>query len=200
MKLPIEFYSGSVIDVAKRLLGCTLVSKVDGSRVSGRIVEVEAYLPTGDSACHAARGKTPSNRSMFGAPGIAYVYPIHAKYCFNVVCEDEGQGSAVLIRAVEPLTGIATMEGRRNTDRLRDLARGPSRLCQAFRIDRSFDAIKLTTGRKLWLEGHSEDDIPIGMTPRIGVTSAEEMKLRFIELGSAFASCTRKLNDSAEKI
>jgi DNA-3-methyladenine glycosylase len=157
----------------------------------GRIVEAEAYLSSRDSACHASRGLNRKNAAMFGPPGHAYVYMIHARWCLNAVTEPEGTPSAVLIRAIEPLEGIELMQGRRRTDVVRDLARGPARLCEALAIDRSSNHWDLTLGRELWI---AEDPV-INGTPfktirsaRIGVTSAHRRLLRFYMAESPFVS------------
>lgn len=177
----------------------------------GRIVETEAYLATHDSACHAARGRTRKNASMFGRPGTAYVYAIHARWCCNVVTEPRGTPAAVLIRAVEPLAGLAAMEERRQTNRLLDLARGPARLCEAFAIDRRLDGWDLCRGHRLWLttplpqlpspaNSPSPALLPplppgsIRCSPRIGVTSAQDLPLRFYLASSPFVSGTRSAN------
>lgn len=125
-----EFYHREPELVAWELLGKLLISCISGKLCVGRIVETEAYLSSGDPACHTYKGMSRKNAAMFGPPGHAYVYAIHAKWCFNVVTEAEHTGSAVLIRAFEPLIGISHMEARRNTQVLHDLTRGPSRLCQ----------------------------------------------------------------------
>ena len=137
--LPCSFYDRDVIAVARDLLGCRLIRLTREGICSGRIVEVEAYLAEHDSACHAARGLTRKNRSMFGLPGRAYVYPIHSRYCFNVVTQAKGVPSAVLVRALEPLVGFSLMQQRRCREKPLEWVRGPGRLCQAFQIDRRQD-------------------------------------------------------------
>ncbi len=176
------FYNRDPQLVAKQLLGMLLVVGDDHSACAGRIVESEAYLAQGDSACHSARGRSPKNQSMFGPPGHAYVYAIHAKWCFNVVTEAEGVASAVLIRAIEPLCGIEPMIGRRGPVPPRDLTRGPARLCQALGIDKRFDGWDLTQRDQLWLASDSLRPLEssrVGQSARIGVTSAEELALRY---------------------
>ena len=167
----------------------------------GRIVEVEAYLHVDDAACHAVRGRTTSNQAMFGPPGRAYVYPIHARYCFNTVTRQRGVPSAILVRAVEPLSGIRLMQQRRGCQVIRDLARGPARLCQAFAIDRHLDHWDLTQGCRLWLEEERQIQPPfsIGRSVRIGVTAAHDLPLRFFAVGNAFVSGPRKLKASPTK-
>lgn len=179
------------MEVAQALLGCFLVREVDGVRLAGRIVETEAYLAAGDPACHAARGMTNKNRSMFGPPGRAYVYAIHSRWCFNVVTQDEGTGSAVLIRAIEPLEGLDRMRAHRNTEATLDLARGPARLCEALAIDKQFDGWDLSQRNALWIEpaqsGLCRASL-VACSPRIGVTSGEDLWLRFFDAASPYVS------------
>ena len=141
MHEPLEraFYDRDPRQVARDLLGTRLVRAVGRQVTAGTIVEVEAYLSCGDSACHASRGRTPRNAAMFGPPGHAYVYSIHARYCLNVVTQAEGIPSAVLIRAVEPLEGLALIGRRRAGAKRLDWTRGPARLCEAMAIDRALD-------------------------------------------------------------
>lgn len=196
--LPREFYDRHAIDVARGLLGKLLIRETAAGLVSGRIIETEAYLASDDPACHAARGKTRKNASMFGPPGHAYVYPIHSRYCFNVVTEPEGVPSAVLVRAVEPLAGLALMQSRRGQDRLRELASGPAKLCEAFEIDRGWDGWDLTQGCQLWIaaeDGSVVRSASIGRSTRIGVTSAQHLPLRFFVRHHALVSGPRRLRE-----
>ncbi len=185
-----QFYEKPAPELARQLLGTRLVSLHEGQLTSGLIVETEAYLPRHDTACHAARGSTPGNQSMFGVAGLSYVYPIHAKYCFNVVAGREGEGTAVLIRAVQPIDGIAIMIQRRGNPRPLDLCRGPARLCQALAIERSLDDHDLTVGQRLWIESARQPvaDDQIRNTERIGVTSAEHLLLRYTVAGCRYVS------------
>ena len=186
-----EFYGRDTTCVARDLLGKLLVRSSREGVTSGRIVEVEAYLHEDDPACHAARGCTPSNRAMFGPPGRAYVYPIHSRYCLNAVTMERGVASAVLIRAVEPLEGVALMQRRRQRESLFELARGPARLCEAFAVDRRLDHWDLTRGQRLWIcQGpdarlHDEE---IGQSVRIGVTAAHHLPLRYFVKRSPYVS------------
>jgi len=194
--LPQEFYDRHAADVARDLLGKVLVRKTAAGVLRGRILEAEAYLAADDPACHASRGKTRKNASMFGPPGHAYVYPIHSRYCFNVVTEPEGVASAVLIRSVEPLAGLELMQARRRRQRPRDLASGPARLCEAFDIDRRLDGWDLTLGRQLWIIDDGAPPVPdesVGRSSRIGVTAAEHLPLRFYIRSHALVSGPRRL-------
>lgn len=198
--LPPDFYDRDVVGVARDLLGQNLVRVADEGLVAGRIVEVEAYLAQNDPANHAYRGRTQRNASMFGPPGHAYVYAIHSRWCLNAVTEPAGVPSAVLIRAVEPLAGLELMQQRRSARReravqaagnsIRDLARGPARLCEAFAIDRALDGWDLTRGEQLWIAASESLVHPaeVGVSPRVGVTSACDVLLRFFVAGSPFVS------------
>ena len=185
--LQYEFYSRHPEIVARELLGKTLISTIGGKRTAGKIVETEAYLSSDDSAAHGFRGKNQKNRSMFGPAGMAYVYPIHAKYCFNTVTESTGAPSAVLIRALEPVDGLPEMKRRRGVDSVGNLCSGPAKLCQALGIDKQQDGIKLTTKKVLWIEDAAIVD-RVRSTTRIGVTSASDLELRFVVCESEFAS------------
>lgn len=189
--LPQKFYDRDPVDVARELLGAVLVSCGRDGITAGRIVEVEAYLSAGDPACHAARGRTRRNASMFAAPGTSYVYAIHSRWCFNVVTQPEGTPSAVLIRAIEPVRGLALMQRRRGVDKPLDVARGPARLCAALAIDKALDGHDLTLGRKLWIESADDAAPPpeqIVATPRIGISTAQDLLLRFVVADSPYIS------------
>jgi DNA-3-methyladenine glycosylase len=189
--LPRDFYAREPITVARELIGKQLLRETAEGPCGGRIVEAEAYLSTRDSACHASRGMNRKNAAMFGPPGHAYVYMIHARWCFNAVTEPEGTPSAILIRAIEPLEGIELMQERRGTEVLRDLARGPARLCEALAIDRSSNHWDLTLGRELWIaEDPAIHGAPLKTirSARIGVTSAHRRLLRFYLANNLFVS------------
>lgn len=173
-----------------------LVSKIDGRLTCGRVVETEAYLPENDSACHAFKYRTPRTEVMFGRAGFAYVYPIHAKHCFNIVTETEERGSAVLIRALEPLKGLQWMKQRRGLENLKRLTTGPACLCQALGIDRRHNQIDLTCRDRIWVERSIGTGYPtdiIKSSPRIGVTSAKSKRLRFYFSGNPFVSGPARL-------
>lgn len=192
------FYDRPVEDVARDLLGALLCRRTRYGLTVGRIVETEAYLSADDSASHSHKGLNRKNASMFGPPGHAYVYTIHARQCFNVVTESHGVGSAVLVRAVEPVQGHALMSQRRGTDLVLDLCRGPARLCEAMAIGRELNGWDLTRGKQLWiaLDNNKEalTNVIIRTSARIGVTSAHDLPLRFFIAGSPFVSGPKKLN------
>ena len=194
--LPRSFYNRPPELVARELIGKLLLRQSRLGFCGGRIVESEAYLAKNDPACHAARGQTNRNASMFGPPGHLYVYSIHAKWCLNTVTESPGRGSAVLIRAIEPLFGVGLMEARRPLSSLRDLARGPARLCAALDVDKDLDGFDLTLGEQIWIGRDPLEKIrisEIGISQRIGVTSAHDLQLRFYERGSPFVSGPKSL-------
>jgi len=197
MKTIFRSYEDEPVAMARRLLGQDLCRRTRLGFCVGRIVVTEAYLSEGDSACHSAVGPNRKNASMFGPLGHAYVYTIHARQCFNVVTQAADVGSAVLIRALEPVRGIELMQQRRNTTLVRDLCRGPARLCESLGIGREMDGWDLSLGQRLWIEvGHPVPATEIRMTRRIGVTSAESLLLRFFVNGNPFISGTRRQNAS----
>jgi DNA-3-methyladenine glycosylase len=178
LTLPRAFFARDTRLVARDLLGMTLVRMMDdGTRLSGRIVETEAYRPD-DRAAHSFRGETARTAPMFGEAGLAYVYFTYGMhYCFNVVTEETGIGAAVLIRALEPLEGIEHMRTHYPIN-LRNLCRGPARLCKAMQIDRAFSGCDmLQNDSKLFIEqGEAIDDAHIATSPRIGVSGDELAK------------------------
>jgi DNA-3-methyladenine glycosylase len=192
-----RYYNRDVVRVARELLGRHLIHESAEGTTIGRIVEVEAYLPEGDSSCHGARGQTRRNASLFGPPGHAYVYAIHSRWCLNAVAEPENVACAALIRAVEPLEGLDLMRTRRQREAPLDLARGPGRLCQAFGIDRALDGWDLTLGERLWIAATKRPlakSEAVAISPRIGVTSAHEMPLRFFLAGNRWVSGKRSMD------
>jgi DNA-3-methyladenine glycosylase len=174
--------------LARFLIGKTLVHETDAGRTSGRIVETEAYV-VGDAAGHAYVGETARNRSLFLKRGHAYVYFSYGvHWCFNVSAETSRVGAGVLVRALEPIEGIELMKERRGTDRLIDLARGPGRLTVALGIDRRLDGLDLCGGHTLWLAAAHQPTGRIGRSVRIGITKEAHRLLRFYERGNVFVS------------
>ena len=176
-----EFYARPVLEVAQDLIGCT----VSHAGASGVIVETEAYHEI-EPACHAYIGPTPRNQVLFGPPGVAYVYRsygIHA--LLNAVCEEEGTGAAVLIRALEPLAGIDLMRKRRGLEVVHDLCSGPGKLTQALAIGLGLNGTSLT-GPVAFGERVMEPEILAGK--RIGITKAAELEWRFVAAGSKSVS------------
>ncbi len=160
--------------------------------MAGLIVEVEAYNGTDDAASHAFKGRTPRNEVMFRAGGVLYVYFTYGMhFCANVVTGDQGEGCAVLVRAVEPLEGIAAMARRRGkpASALRDLCSGPAKLCQAFGIGKEQNGTDLT-GDEIRIEDRGAIILPqqIVAVPRIGISQAKDKLWRFTLAGSPFLS------------
>jgi DNA-3-methyladenine glycosylase len=181
VKLRPDFFARSVHEVAPELVGATLI--VDG--VGGEIVEVEAYDHE-DPAAHGYRGKTARNASMFGPPGRAYVYRSYGiHWCLNLVCEDKGTASAVLLRALEPTPGLELMAERRGTAEPRLLCSGPGRLCQALGVNGEHDGLRLDRAP---FELYVRDDVEVVAGPRIGITKATERLWRYGKSGSKFLS------------
>ena len=187
-ELPVD-----TVELTRFLIGKVVVRELTEGRLVGRIVEAEAY-PPGDPAGHHFRGPTPRIRAMYLAPGHAYVFFNYgAHFMLNVVSEAEGTAAAILIRAVEPLEGIALMERNRNTRKLHDLTRGPGRLAAAFQIDRRHDGVDLCASGELWLGEIEHQTRTIGKSVRIGITRAAERLLRFYERGNSFVSGPKRL-------
>jgi len=184
--LPRDFYARDTITVARELLGCVLVHCSPEGITAGRVVETEAYLQ-GDPACHAARRMTLRNSVMFGPPGYAYVYFTYGMhYCFNVVSAPEGVGEAVLIRALEPVMGMAIMQQRRGRQNVRELCSGPAKLTQAMGISREHNRQDLMVGDLFLCPG--ETDSAIVTTTRIGIKKGAELPLRFYLQGNRYVS------------
>ncbi|HEY3617758.1 MAG TPA: DNA-3-methyladenine glycosylase [Candidatus Sulfotelmatobacter sp.] len=182
--------------VARELLGKVLVREAEGARLTARIVEVEAYLGTEDPAAHSAAGNTARTAVLFGPPGHAYVYFIYGNhYCLNVSCEPEGVAGGVLVRALEPISGVEHMAKARGIEihgpkDLVKLTSGPGRLAQAFGITRTGDnGCDLTSAKSsLWIGKDGYRARGIRVTPRIGITKAADLPLRYLLAGNAFVS------------
>ena len=186
MILARSFYSRPTVEVARDLLGKILVH----GETAGRIVETEAYLGGDDLASHSARGVTARKRVIFGPPGHAYVYFIYGMYeCLNLVAEPEGKPGCVLIRAVEPVTGIEAMQRRRPAAHtLRELASGPGRLTLALDITRALNGVDVTRGSlTVRTAGHAAP-FEIEVTPRIGIRECADWPLRYVIKGNSFVS------------
>jgi DNA-3-methyladenine glycosylase len=182
------------VALARHLLGKVLVRRFGRQLVTGRIVETEAYLQ-GDPACHAFRGMTARNRSLYLDVGHAYVYLCYGtSWMLNVSSEDAGTGEGVLLRALEPLSGIERMRRGRESVRIADIARGPGRLAAAFGIDRRHDGIDLFRRGELWIGSDGSDVGPIGESVRIGLTKGADARLRYYLVGSDYLSGARRLN------
>jgi DNA-3-methyladenine glycosylase len=183
MQLGKTFFNQSTVSLAKALLGKTLVF----GNLQGIIVETEAYLYKDDPGCHASRGITPRNAPMFGPAGNTYVYLIYGMYhCLNIVSGKEGEGEAVLIRALEPVQGIPLMQKRRNTKKLENLCSGPGKLTQAFGITRKHNNLSLLTGNMRIHDNHTKPKIHT--TTRIGLSTGKDLKLRFYIKDNRFVS------------
>jgi DNA-3-methyladenine glycosylase len=181
------------VELARFLIGKTLVHNFRRTMLSGRIVETEAYLP-GDAAAHSFRGLTPANRSLFLDRGHAYVYFTYGNhFMLNVSSESAGVGAGVLLRGLEPIEGIPLMERRRGTRRLLDLTRGPGRLAAAFGITKRLDGVDLCGDGPLWLGTPLRAVNSIGMSVRIGITREVHRELRFFERDNPFVSGPRHL-------
>jgi DNA-3-methyladenine glycosylase len=183
------------VKLARFLIGKTLVHDLARVRLAGRIVETEAYV-TGDAAAHTFRGITARNRPLFLERGHAYVYFVYGNhFMLNVSAQREGIGEGVLLRAIEPLEGIAEMERNRGTERLVDLARGPGRLAEAFAIDRQSDGVDLVGDSVLWLGAGVRAVGRVGVSVRIGISKEAERLLRFYERGNEFVSGRKLLRE-----
>jgi len=192
-RLPRSFFARPSPEVGPDLLGRILVRRLgDGRLLSARIVETEAYQED-DPASHSYRGRTNRTEVMFGPPGHLYVYFTYGMHhCMNVVTGSDGEGSAVLLRAAEPLEGVEEMARRRGTDHPRALCSGPGRLCQALGIARQENGLDLMRGHELWLlEGSPVPPSGIDVGSRVGIRSGTEHPWRFSVHGDRFVSRVR---------
>jgi DNA-3-methyladenine glycosylase len=177
MRLARSFYSHPTRQLAQALLGCRLVRRWQGERLSGIIVETEAYIGESDLACHAHFGRTARNAVMYGKPGLAYVYFTYGMHwMLNVVSEPEGFPAAVLIRALEPMEGLDVMQATRGVSNPIGLCSGPAKLTQALRIDRGMNGVDLCNRRSdLWIEvGRPLPARSIRHSPRVGLFTTPE--------------------------
>ena len=199
LPLPREFYLRDPVSVARDLLGKVLLRRDARKIRSARIVEVEAYLGADDLAAHAAAGRTARNSVIFGPPGHAYIYFIYGNhYCLNISCEPEGRAGCVLVRALQPLTGMEAMAKARGVSlqkpgglrELKKLTSGPGRLSEAFGITRARDNGADVTDRKsgLWVASDDFKVETIIATPRIGITKSADLPLRFAIADNPFVS------------
>ena len=184
------FFERETEIVAREMLGTVLECESEDGLASGIIVETEAYLGEHDLACHAAAGRTPRTEALYGPPGTSYVYFVYGMYwCFNAVTREEGLPSAVLVRALEPLDGIALMHERR--PRIRnavDLTNGPGKLCTALGIDGSLSRKSLQRKPLRIREGEPVPDDKVEVTTRIGITQCADWPLRWLVRGSPYVS------------
>jgi DNA-3-methyladenine glycosylase len=190
--LPRDFYARDTELVARDLLGCLLECHTDDGVASGRIVETEAYLGEHDLACHAAVGRTRRTAPLYGPPGTAYVYFIYGvHWCFNAVTRAEGQPSAVLVRAVEPVKGVDLMRRRRPAARRDlDLTNGPGKLCAALGIDIRYNERPLERVPILIREDMKVAPAQVSITPRIGIRESADWPLRWFITDNPYVSRT----------
>ncbi len=199
MLLKRAFFDRDPRMIAPELLGKLIVRRQGRNHLAGRIVEVEAYLGADDAAAHAAAGRTPRNEVIFGPPGHAYVYFIYGMhYCLNISCMKEGQAGCILIRALEPVSGLEEMALARDLGDLnltahrevRKLTSGPARLCEALEItrprDNGKDMLSLRSDLQVRNDGYRFEKVSV--TSRIGITKAADMPLRYLIAGSPFVS------------
>jgi DNA-3-methyladenine glycosylase len=188
-ELPVD-----TVKLARYLVGKVIVHDTANGRLSGRIVETEAY-PAGDAAGHAFRGMTPRNRSLFLEPGHAYVYVAYGvSFLMNVTSEKAGVGAGVLLRAIEPLEGFKLIDSTRRGKQGADIGSGPGRLTKALKIDLSYDGMDLcSASSSLWLAETTRKTGPIGKSMRIGLTHAADCLLRFYERGNEYISGPKRL-------
>jgi DNA-3-methyladenine glycosylase len=187
-KLGREFYLQDTLTVSKKLLGKYLVRKIGSIYLAGKIAETEAYLGDSDPACHAFGRITPRNQTLYEEGGIAYDYFIYGNYyCFNVVTEKRGIGAAVLIRAVEPVSGTEIMKiNRPGIKNDFDLTNGPAKLCLSMDIDKKLNGADLT-GREIFIaDPLNKEKITAAVTKRIGIEKGADLPYRFFIKGNHY--------------
>ena len=194
-----EFYDRKTEEVAIDLLGKILVRKVDGKKLRGRIVEVEAYLGEHDKAAHAAVGKTERTKVLYGPSGHSYVFRLRAYYCLNVVAEPQGSPGCILIRALEPLNYqdyLRKNRGKEENSKIKDLCNGPGKLCQAFKIDLArygTNLRSLESGIYI-IEPENTASFNVMVTKRIGITKCADWEQRYTIVGNTHISGNKKSN------
>jgi len=183
-----RFYTRPTLEVAQDLLGKCLTRIIDGAQLRGIIVEVEAYIGEDDPACHARFGPTNRNRVMYGEGGFSYVYFVYGMYnMLNVVTEKSDFPAAVLIRALEPVSGLEKMKELRVRSSVADLTNGPGKLCDALGIDTSHSGIDLT-GNQLYISNGDVGEFQIASSGRVGIKEGTERQWRFFIEGNRFVS------------
>ncbi len=184
------FYSRATLRVAKDLLGKNLIRRIDSDELIGRIVEVEAYRGADDPASHAYRGRTDRNQVMFGKPGAAYVYFTYGNhYCLNIVTEPERIPAAVLIRALEPVTGTEMMKGNRGIADVQNLTNGPGKLTKALKIGADLNGYDMVNGYALFVANAEQPNkFQIYSTPRVGIRVGTDKLWRFYIKGNRYVS------------
>lgn len=193
-RLKRDFFERNTHLVAKDLLGKILIRRYKNQILSGRIVEVEAYVGEDDLASHASRGRTPRTDIMFGEAGHAYVYFIYGMYfCLNIVTEANGFPAAILIRALEPTAGMNVMHRYRKTEKLQQLTNGPGKLCQALNITKDLNGVDMTVSNEMFMvdDGFTMPKKMITTSPRIGVDYAgahAHLPWRYYVRDNAFVS------------
>ncbi len=192
MILPEEFYRRDTLTVARELIGCTLISRVDGQEARGRIVEAEAYRGPLDPAAHSYRGRTQRVRALYEGKGLAYIYLIYGMYwCLNLSCGQEGDPDCVLLRALEPLEGVDVMARRRGTEKLSALCSGPGKLCRALGITREQYGVPVYSPDSPLTVEAGEAGLPVEVSPRINIDyagDAKEWLWRFTLSGNPYIS------------
>jgi DNA-3-methyladenine glycosylase len=187
-KIKRPFFEQGTVKIAKELLGKYLTHTVNGKKLTGKIVETEAYSGHNDPGSHAYRSKTPRNTIMFGKPGIAYVYFCYGNhYLFNIVTQDEGKAGAVLIRALEPVTGIGQMEISRKSTGI-NLTNGPGKLTQALGIDKRHTGVDVTKTKIFVVDPEIIERKVIKSGPRIGIKTGLDKMWRFWIKGNEYVS------------
>lgn len=188
IKLQRSFYDRETLDVARDLIGKYFCYSFEGMRLSARIVETEAYVGHDDAACHASRGKTKRNATMFEAAGLSYIYFIYGMYyCFNFVTEKEDTGAAVLLRAAEPGAGLDMMKVLSPNQKDDRILAGPGKLCRAFGLTTAQNGLDLS-GDEIFVEDRGETAPTIVASPRIGISKAVERPWRFCDADSKSVS------------